>query len=83
MFIEPGFQVEVDVGINASFVPVWIFRMLFVLRVLKVQIRGSSDHLFFSKVSTVDSNGSQIDSSVFFGSNVESDVEVDEGSAQA
>ena len=51
-----GFKVETDVGINASCVPVWIFRMLFVLRVLKVQIWGSSDRLFFSKVSTEESN---------------------------
>ena len=33
-----GFKVETDVGVNASSVPVWIFRMLVVLRVLKVQI---------------------------------------------
>ena len=51
-----GFKVEPDVGINASSVPVWIFRMLFVLRILKVRIWGSSDHLFFSKVSTGDCN---------------------------
>ena len=49
-----GFKVETDVGINVGSVQVWIFRMLFVLRVLNVQIfkLGSSDHLFFSKVST-------------------------------
>ena len=45
-----GSKVETDVGFNASSVPVWIFRMLFVLRALKVQIWGSSDHFFFSKV---------------------------------
>ena len=57
--------------------------MLFVLHVLKVQIWGSSDHLFLSKISTEDSNRSQIDSSVlsFLGSTVETNVEVDEGSA--
>ena len=53
-----GFKVETDFGISARSVPVWIFRMLFVLRVLKIQIWGSSDHLFlfFSNVSTDDSN---------------------------
>ena len=51
-----GSKVETDVGFNASSVPVWIFRMLFVLRALKVQIWGSSDHSFFSKVSTGGSN---------------------------
>ena len=44
-----GFKVETDVGINTSSVPIWIFEMLFWLRVLKV-------HLFFGKVSTEDSN---------------------------
>ena len=51
-----GFKVETDVGINASSVPVWIFRMLVVLCVFKVQIWSSSDNLFSSKVSTEDSN---------------------------
>ena len=51
-----GFIFETDVGINASSVPLWIFRMFFVLRVLKVQVWGNSDHSFFSKVSTEDSN---------------------------
>ena len=51
-----GFKVETDVEINASSVRVWIFRMLFVLCVLKVQVWGSSDDLFFSKVLTTDSN---------------------------
>ena len=50
-----GSKVETDVGFNASSVPVWIFRMLFVLRVLKDRIWGSSDHLFLSKVLTEDS----------------------------
>ena len=48
-----GFKVETNVVIHASSVPVtnpvWIFRMLFVLRVLKVRIWGSSDHLFSPK----------------------------------
>ena len=38
-----GFNVETDVGINASSVPVWIFRIPFVLCVLKVQNPGISD----------------------------------------
>ena len=61
-----GFKVDTDVGINASSVPVWISSLPFVLRVLKVQIWGSSDHLFFSRFSTEDSSTPQIDSSVVF-----------------
>ena len=56
-----------------------------MLRVLKVQIRCSSDHSFFSKVSTEDSNGrSDIGTSVlsFLGFTVDIDVEVDAGSAR-
>ena len=54
-----GFKVETDVGINASSVPVWIFTVPFVLRVLKVQIWCSSDYLFSGKVLTKDSNRSR------------------------
>ena len=36
-----GLKVEADVGINTSSVPVWIFRMRFVLSVLKAQIWGN------------------------------------------
>ena len=71
-----------DLGINASFFPGWIFRMLFMLCVLKVQIWGSSDHLFLSKVSTeipIDIANRFFYSVV--GSTVETDAEVDEGSA--
>ena len=58
-------NLETNVGINKKSVPIWIFRMLFVLRVLKVQIWCSSDRLFSSKVSMEDSNKCRdIDSSV-------------------
>ena len=56
--------------------------MLFVLRILKAQIWGSSDHLFLSKVSTeipIDIANRFFYSVV--GSTVETDAEVDEGSA--
>ena len=61
---------------------------IFVPPILKFQIWCRSDHLFFagfSKVSTEVSNCSDIDSSVlsFLGFTVETDVEVDEGSARA
>ena len=59
--------------------------MHFVLCVLMVQIWSSSDHLFCSKLSTDDSYGRHdIDFSVlsFFRFTLETDVEVDEGSAR-
>ena len=52
-----GFKVETDVGINTSSGAILIFGMSFVLRALRVQIWGSSDHLFCSKVSTDDFDG--------------------------
>ena len=82
-----GFKVETDLGINASSVPVLIFRLLFVLRVLKVQIWGSSDHFFFSKfrqripIDVANRFFCPVIPWVTVGSTVETDVEVDEGSA--
>ena len=74
-----GSKVETDVGINASSVPVWIFRMLF----LTVHIWGSTDHLFFSKVSMEDSYiyvANRFFCSAIPWFTLETDVEVDEGS---
>ena len=46
-----GFNVETDVGINESSVPIRIFGMHFVLRAFKAQILCSSIHLFFCEGS--------------------------------
>ena len=84
-FVIFGFKVETDVGSNENYVLIWIFEMHFVLLLFEGSDLVQFCSFFLEQGSTEDSNGCHdMAYSVlsFLGITLETDFEVDEGTAR-